>query len=484
MRAHRRVVLLVAILLFFGVGMVSARQILRGDDCSVEAETVVTANLFVICRTLVVDGRITGDLLGIAASAEISGVVEGDVYLAAGRLDIFGEIGGSLHYGGAALSIAPQAEFTDPRADLYTASLSALLNSTSLPGNVTGIGYQMLLRGEVGGEVSFWGSALEIAAPVGGDVYATVGNPNTSGVTALSALLTPLDVSLGNPGLRVTQAGTIGGQLTYAGPVPGEIEATLANAPIYIDTTDQITIVLDQPDFGASVAAYLVQIAREFVSVGLFGVLIFLLVPRVLQAPLTILRWRPLPSVGVGLLAFILSFPFIFIAVAISLGLVLLVGLLRLPDLTIATALILGVLNFSAAGLFYFVAIYVSRVLVCLAIGRVLTRRLWGDANSLRAWLVGLLVGVLILSAVSSLPVVGVLINALSVFFGLGAIITHILAQFERARDARIPTDAPPLPDEIPITRAGTLVLPPPVVDEPNSSPGMDNLPEGFNWWR
>lgn len=484
MRAHRRVWVLMVIILLFGAGAASARQILRGDDCTVGPDDVVTGNLFVICRTLIVDGRVTGDLVGAAASAAINGVVEGDTYIAAGRLDVRGQLGGSLHYGGAALTIFPQAEFTDSRADLYSASLSTLLSLTEIPGSVTGIGYQLLLRGEIGNEVSFWGSALEIAAPVGGDVNATVGNPDSTGVTALSALLTPLDVTLGNPGLRVSREGMIGGQLMYAGPVPGEIEAELANAAIYVDTTDDITIVLDQPDLGSSLTAYLSQIAREFISVGLFGILIFLLVPRLLQSPLTILRWRPLPSVGVGLLAFILSFPFVFIAVAISFGLVLLVGLLRLPDLTIAVATILGVLNFSAAGAFYFVAIYVSRVLVCLAIGRVLTRRLWGDANSLRAWLVGLLVGVLLLAIVSSLPLIGLVVNALAVFFGLGAIITTVLTQFERARDARIPTDAPPLPDEIPVGRAGTLVLPPPVVDEPPTNPGMENLPEGFNWWR
>lgn len=47
---------------------------------------------------------------------------------------------------------------------------------TSIPGNIAAAGYQLVLNGDVGGEVNFWGSGLAINAAVGGDVDAVVGD--------------------------------------------------------------------------------------------------------------------------------------------------------------------------------------------------------------------------------------------------------------------------------------------------------------------
>lgn len=481
--------------LLIGGAPAHARELLEGDQCTITADQTITGTLFATCRDLTIEGHITGDLYVLAVEALIGGRIDGDLYIAAGRVDITAQIGGSVHFGGGGLDIMPAAVFTAPDASVVSGALSTHLDDTALPGSITAIGYQLLIEGAIGDEVNFWGTALEIGAPVGGEIYAEVGDPLSDGVLELGALLTPLAVSVIDPGLRITNAGDLAGQLTYRSVAAGRIEGDLASEAIFIPYERAIT--LEQPsDFVQGLRNYLSQVSREFITLGLVGVLTLLLLPRLVQSPLNALRWRPIPSLGVGLIAFLLSFPIFLIMLAISIVLVLLVGLAGLADLTAATAVLLGVVNFSGAGLFYFVAIFISRVIVGLAIGRVIMRWLWKDSPGLRAWLAALGIGLLALALVASLPVVGWIMNAVAAFLGLGSMLTYLQKQLERARDTaipaagiqisrdHIPVGAPPLPSDQPRPSLPPPADSPPALDDdPRTTPGMDNLPTGFSWW-
>lgn len=480
-----------------GVQPLAARSVLEGEQCQVGADETVEGSLFAVCRDLVIEGQVSGNVYALAVDARITGSIEGSIYLIAWRAYIDGTVGGSLHFGGAALDVAPAAAFTASQGSVISAAISATIDSDQRPpASVTGLGYQLAVNGSVGRELNFWGTALTVTGSIGGDVYAEVGDPHSTGVQELGALLSPLDVALAQPGLFIDANAVIDGQLTYRSVGEGMIAATLASPPVFLPFEPAIPI--EQPaDLGQSVRSYLSQVTREFITLGLVGLLTLLLLPRIVQAPLNAIRWRPIPSLGIGLLTFLLSFPVFLIVLFISTALILLVGLARLSDLTAATAVLLGVVNFSGAGLFYFVAIFIARVIVALALGRLLARWLWKESSSLRAWIVSLGLGLLVLAVLASLPLIGWIINALAAFLGLGAIITYLQHQIDRMRDSAggtpprinvgvpIPTGAPPLPDDLLHDRP---VLPaPPIPDfEPDTpnGPGMDNLPEGFNWWR
>lgn len=493
MRRVRLIVLIWLTWMLFSVNPLAARGVLEGDTCLVEADETVDGTLFAVCRDLVIEGRVSGSVFALAIDARISGRVDGSVYIGAWRTQVDGEIGGSLHFGGAALDIISGADFDSEQGSIVSAAISTLIGADRIPASVTSIGYQLTVTGAVAGEVNFWGTALTLEGQIDGDVYAEVGDPQSTGVLELGALLSPLDVRLAQPGLLVTEDAAVGGQLIYRSVAEGTIAGTLANDATFIPY--ERAILIEQPtDLGQGLRNYLAQVAREFITLGLVGLVTLLLLPRILQAPLDSIRWRPIPSLGIGLLTFILSFPIFLIVLAISIVLILVVGLARLSDLTAATAVLLGVVNFSGAGLFYFVAIFISRVIVGVAIGRLLARWLWQESTSLRAWIVSLGVGLLVLALLASLPLIGWILNALAAFLGLGSIITYIQQQLDRVRESSasaqtrvtvgIPTGAPPLPDDPPYHRP---VLPAPSMpdfqsDAPNG-PGMDNLPDGFSWW-
>jgi hypothetical protein len=98
-----------------------------------------------------------------------------------------------------------------------------------------------------------------------------------------------------------------------------------------------------------------------------------------------------------------------------------------------------------------------------------------GNRVEERAGIIAVLLGIALLALLAALPVIGWLINALAAFLGLGAILTLILRQLEKARQR---ADAPQTPPS-----DAPLQIPPPMVEDHLLGPGMDNLPDGFKWW-
>lgn len=471
-------IFLLIILILLASGVTSAHEVLQGDQCLVEADKTITGDLFVFCRTLTINGIVEGNLIGAAYTAQINGEVRDDIYLAAGQLNVRGVVGQNLVFAGPVLQVNSAATFDDDRGDVISLSLSTqIFNNVTIPGSITSVSYQLLMDGDVGRGLSFWGSALNIGGEVASDVNATVGDPRTNDASQLETLLVPFqfDVKLVNPGLLISEDGKIDGQLRYTSPDVGQIDGQLANAPIF-------TPIITRPDFALSeeqnvawFGNYLVDVLREFVSLALVGMVGLLLLPRLMQSPLRNLRWRPFTSLGVGILTFFMSFVVLFVLLILFLLAISVFLLLRLSDLAIIGGIALGALDIGGASLFYFVAIYISRVIVCLAVGRVIVWSIWGYDNSPRSLYLSLLIGVGILAFLVWIPVIGWVFNGLALAFGLGAICLSV-AQFDlRAQAASAQQPLHP--------GTNRPIPPPPMIDDKSSAPGMDNLPSDFQWW-
>jgi hypothetical protein len=473
------------ILLFALLWPVAAREVRQGDQCAVPADEVVQGNLFVLCRSFVLNGTVEGNLIGAATRADIKGTVGGGVYLLAGQLDVDGSIGKDLHFAGPVLRVQPAAKFTSDRADLLSVSLSSTVaEGAVVPNSITALGYQLVLDGSTGGEVNFWGSALRVNGDINGDVDANVGDSQSSGISQLQTLLIPFgwDVELINPGLTITERGSIGGGLNYTGPTEGQIEGKVSGSTLYNPVISQPSLpdIINEPDSRETLYLYLGQVLREFLTLALIGAAALALVPRALQTPLRNLQTRPLSSLGVGLLTFIVSFP-VFLLILFFCALIAFVLLvLHLDNLLFIPAL-LGVLNIGAGSTFYFIAIYVTRALACLLVGTILMRAFAREDGSPRAGYIGLAIGAILLAFVAFLPVIGLITNAVAAFMGLGAILIVVQSQMRAYRDAA------PVPVARPSLTARRVEsvpqIPPPVIDYQPRPLGMDNLPEGFKWW-
>lgn len=472
------VVVLIILMLAQGV---SARDVLQGDECVINADQTYDSSLIAMCRSFVLNGTIEGDLLLAAFTAEINGTVEGNVYVVAGELDVRDRIGRDVIFAGPVLRVHPSTEFEDSRSSIISASLSTeIYDVVEVPGSVLSASYQLIVAGDVGRDIVFLGSALTIGGTVEGDVDATVGDPNSGNPSQLQTLLVPFrfDTQFIPPGLTVTATGAINGQLTYTSVAQAEINGSLEQPAVFnevITTPDFTQINGNDESNVAWVSTYLTQAIREFVSLAIVGVVGIFLLPRPLQLPLQQLRLRPVSSLGIGVLTFILSFAVWLVVLLLLLLAVFLFLALRLSDLAIVSLMAVGLLNVGGAGAFYFVAIYVSRIVVCLYVGRILVQIALGDDGTNRMLYFHLLAGVALLALLVYLPFIGGALNALALALGLGAL-------FQAMMYARTPPHRPPVRATIPGSET-RQILPPPIVEEQPHGPGMENLPPGFRWW-
>jgi hypothetical protein len=477
----KTVLILLMVLVLQTLNIAAAREIIQGNDCTIGAEQVIEDNVFVLCRTFTLNGQIKGDLIGAAFTSELNGAVDGNVYMVGGQMDARSQIGRDLLFAGPVLRVHPTATFDDDRSSVISASLSTeFYDGVRIPGSLTSLSYQLVLDGDVGGEVSFWGSALRISGAVNGDVDATVGDAQLGDASQLQTLLTPFrfEVRLISPGLTVSEQAMITGQLTYTSTSAGVIEGTLPHEPVFIQiVTSPDFTQINNPDEENNVTwlnGYLAVVLREFVTLGAIGLLGVYFLPRALQVPAQQIRNRPLNSLGAGILSFILSIGVWVLVLLLIILTTLVFVTFSLPDLVIVGMIAVGVLNIGGASAFYFVAIYISRVIVCLAIGRTLVRLALGDDGSMIY--LHLLVGVALLSVLVFVPVVGGAINAITLALGLGA----IFLTFTQIRGS---SRRPTTPVTIPVAPQTARQIPPPIVGDAPRGTGMDNLPDGFQWW-
>ncbi len=482
---------LIILALMAGRDTALAREIRQGDQCTIRSNETIQGNLFVLCRTLQIRGKVEGDLIGAAMYADISGTISGDVYLLMGQLDVTGTLGEDLHAIGPVLRLLRSTQMTSSQADLMSLTLSTTIeNEVRIPGSITSAGYQLLVNGETDGELSFWGSALQLNGRVGDDVYAVVGDPEATGISQLQTLVVPFsrDIQLVNPGLVMTDQSKIEGDLSYTGSTEGDIQGS-------IDGQTNFTQVITQPDFTqiinteneSGLRLFLAQALRDFLILGLIGLVGLVFVPKQFQTPLRTMSNRTWPSLGVGLLAFILSFPIMIVALLLIVLLVVLPLILLQFDGLFAL-LVSGMLLGSWGGLtslFYFTAIFVSRAMVSLLVGRAIVRLSIGDDGSQRLAILGLMVGIVVISILVSLPLVGIIISAITAFFGLGAILIMLQSQFRHYRERLYgPPASRLIPAAYPSRRTDSLhPLPPPLIEDVPAPPGMENLPAGFSWW-
>ena len=105
-----RLTLFATVISLLATGLVFARELRQGENCSVPADAVVRGTLFAFCQNLSIAGRVEGNVIGIGLRATISGEIGKNVYLAGLTLEQSGAIQGDLHYVGLMLHLdAPAA---------------------------------------------------------------------------------------------------------------------------------------------------------------------------------------------------------------------------------------------------------------------------------------------------------------------------------------------------------------------------------------
>lgn len=354
-----------------------ASQVLAGKDKSAQKIVVLPK-----------DEVINEDYFAFGDTVTISGTVNGDVYAAGGRVLVEGIINGDLLAAGGDINVRG-----------------------TVSNDVRVVGGQITISGEVGGNLtSVGGGAVNIndSAKISGSLvagsgalslFSPIGKGATLGVgDAIIGSTINGNVKAGVGQLTLSPNSQINGNLTYWSDVKAQIQEgaqiegeTIHNLPPLETKKEGLDIAGKLK--GINLALKLISLVSAFI----IGLLLIKLFPRHTQNTADSIVTRPLPNLGMGLLAIILT-PILFIILAIT-----------IVGIPIAIILLITL----------FVTIYFSKIYVALAFGQKALNSLGQKAKSVWA----LLLGLIIYGVITLIPVIGQIIIILTVLAGTGAIL-------------------------------------------------------------
>ncbi|MFI7743540.1 hypothetical protein [Kocuria rhizosphaericola] len=401
----------------------------RGEDrVVVAADEVVDDDLYVTGETVVVDGTVRGDLLVAGGSVTINGTVEGDLMAAAQTVVIEGTVGDDARVASQVLLLGEQARVTD---DLITAGYSLETRpGAEIGGDVLLGAYQALLAGAVDGDVTAGAAALALAGTIGGDVQADVGSADEVG--AAWAPTTGVAVPQVDPGLTLTDAARLGGDLSYRSGTEGEIApgTEIAGEVVY-----EPVAVEEEAAAPTGALALLIAGLRLFVTLLLVGLLALWLLPRTMTGAAGALRARPWLSLGWGALAIAGTAVAVLAVLVVSILLAIALGWLTLAGLAAAVVAAGVVLDLVLVlGLVLAVAL-LAPVVVGYTAGGLLLRDTAPQHFGKRV--LALALGLLIYVLLRAVPFLGPVVALLVALFGVGALVVWAWDAARRNRARR-----------------------------------------------
>jgi cytoskeletal protein CcmA (bactofilin family) len=446
-----RIALLVMMLGLLALGLTTsgfintaqAADVRYGSQIVVAADEVIDDDLIVYGQTVEIEGTVKGDVIAMGREITINGDVEGSVAVTGQIIQVNGDVTGSVYVTGYSLIIG---RGSDVDRNVMFTGFSLITEKESTVGRgVYVTGYQTIINGEIADDVVVTSSALKINGAVGGNVEATV---NEAGSAPPFTPNFPGAVTMVAPGYRVGEEATIGGE--------EDIETASRNV-----------------DLGETFSSYAWRILRgrlgEFIALLLVGGLLLWLWPGMVQSTTTAAQKKPLPSAGWGCIV-TLAFPILMVLGIIALIIAaVVIGLVTFGQLTGQVVSIGAVSIAWIAVVFNFILFTVTKVIVALAVGRLIMNRFALQMKPIWLSLSSLALGALIYQILRVIPVLGWFVALITILVGLGAMFIVV-----RQRTRPAPASIPPLPEVDPIPEMPDPLVEPDIVEEPE----IPDLPE------
>jgi len=368
-------IVLAALTLLFIAPTVAASDKQKDDSSdkgivTVPAGEVVNKDYFAAGGIVEISGTVNGDVYAFGGQVLVDGKVNGDLIAAGGVVRISGDISQDARVGGGQVTI----------------SGSIGRNLTVGGGNI-----ELAEKAVVRGSVIAGGGNISLASPIGGN--AKVGGGN---LTVSNKIAGDLEASISS--LRLTSKSQIGGNLTYFSDQKASIDK---EAKVAGSITQKKPAEVARPSpakiLGIFTGISLFLKIISFVSTLILGLLLLKFFPKYSRDVVYTLRKRPWVSLGIGFAALILI-PIIFV--------ILLVTVVGIPLAFILLAL-------------YLISLYVARIFVIFWSGVILFERTGRRVHEVWAFILGLV----IYSLLTLIPIIGGIITLFVVLFGLGAAI-------------------------------------------------------------
>lgn len=374
-------------LLFATLGRAHGVDIATPQDYVLPAGETASNELFLSTITARIEGHAADDVFAVAQKGlDIPGLLGGDAWLMARTVNLDGS---------AADHVRGLAETFTVRGDLarglaVMATTVHLATGSVVHGYAAMLGEHVMVEGRIEGPAQLLAQSVTLGGDLGGDVR-----------------LVAQDIVV-LPGTR------IGGNLIYTAP-----------RELFLDHSVQLggELIRRAPDqAGASARSWADRMAfkvLQFAASFLAGLPLILLFPRLTGRATRLLR-HATPRVMMTGLAALFVLPLAAVAAFIS---------------------VIGIPLALMVAAFYGILLYIAKVVVALALGAVVLQR---PGPQSRSAVVGLLaLGLFLLYAFASLPVVGGSVALLIGIMGLGALSLALLGADARRPPAREPAAAP-----------------------------------------
>lgn len=365
-----------------------AADLRQGNDVTIPAGVTVADDLYATGGAVHMNGTIAGSLIAAGGTVDVTGTVQHDVMVAGGTVTISGPVTGTIRVAGGNLRLSGSVG-EDVVAAGGTIDLA--------PG--TTIGRDLVLAG---------GTAT-VAGQVGRDLTATTGTLDLLGSVERNVKADVTNLHLGN-------GASVGGNLDYGSDNAAQIDSGATVAGTVTHSPAQFT---HQPSPAQRALDTFTGWIRLVIGLFVLGLLVLLPFGAFGRRAADAIGGDPLPSLGLGLA--------VLIGVPIAALIVFVLGLL------------VGGWPLALAGLALLaIGAAVGYVLAAVFVGRAAFRLLRTQAHPL----LELLVGLVVLTAVGLIPILGGLIDFAAVVVGLGALALTLFRSW-RGPGAAVPVGRP-----------------------------------------
>jgi cytoskeletal protein CcmA (bactofilin family) len=361
----------------------AAFDVRHAEAIHVARNEVVDGTLVVSAQTVRVDGVVTGDLIVLAERLTLRGEVRGDLFSVTRSLELDGVVSGSLHAFGERTRLGGRVGGNAYTAsEDFTLSRDARIGRDALP-----LAGGAVVDGAVARDLFVIGEWAEVRGSVGRDLQARVGR------------LTLLDTARVGADVDAYLYDSKEVEMAPGAQVDGEARTR------FPDERHRARLARYRH-------AHFYLVRGILLAAGfLVGMLFYLMAPAMFAARLetTGAFFR---SLGIGFLALVAT------PLALAPAAVTLVG--------IPVTLIVGA--------DYLLALYLSPILVAALVGRTLIS---SDGEGASGFGLALLVGLLVLTLLVNVPVLGWLVRVLAVLTGLGILVERAVSAWRASHPAR-----------------------------------------------
>jgi len=334
-----------------------------GQDIEIPKSETIDGTLFISGQRVKIDGDVKGDIICAGQTVEINGRVDGDIICGGQTITINSAVNGNIRVGGQTINIDGQVI---RNVDAFGQTITS---NASVQREFYAAGQTLQLNGVIDGNVQGSAQAANITAKIGKNVNLTVQDLTISPNAKIN----------GNLSYTSSKSGNIAG-----GSVAGKVDHT---------------VIQEQPQQYREITGS--KITGDIIS-GMIHLLIGLLIIALWPVPITnarrIMMTHAGRSLGIGALLLFIT-PVVIIAVAVTI-------------IGIPIAILLAIA--------YGIAIFVSRILVAIVIGRELLDNYWKTKKDSLVW--AAIIGIIISWIIFAIPVIGGIASFIAILWGLGGV--------------------------------------------------------------